>query len=75
MASVSGTAGRYEALAVSAGIRDSPRIYNSLRLQKVPRGFEKLKRRARVRSRRLSQGGRRCVAFWLAVAQPQASCS
>ena len=67
MASVSGTAGRFATPAVAAGIRDRDwNIHTAgpiLRPQKGPRGFEKLTRRVQVRSRRLLQGDRRCVAF------------
>lgn len=49
----------------------------SLRPQKVPRGFEKLTRRAQVRSRSLEGplAGRQALRGLLAVAQPPASCS
>lgn len=77
MASVPGTEGRFVPRAVAAGIRD--RLGNTLKVVVRPqKGAARLREAYEACTSAFSKAraGRQALCgFWLAVAQPQASCS
>lgn len=78
MASVSGTAGRFLPRAVAAGIRDRLEHIHRRVFLRRQKGAARLREAYEACTSAFSkaQAGRKALrGFWLAVAQPQASCS